>query len=328
MIHLEPTSLIIVTGAAGFIGSQIVKELNARGYQRLVLVDDLGQDTRWQNLVGCHFLEMISPKDLFSFLKENKETVRAIIHMGAITDTTFSNVEKLMEDNYRYTLKLIAFATKHAVRFIYASSCSVYGNGAFGFEDDPMKIKEFSPLNPYALSKYLIDCFIVEQKLLHKVTGLRFSNVYGPGEGHKGNMASLVYKMYDQIEKEGSVRLFASETSLVQDGEQRRDFVYVKDVAQVVVDLMGLSVYGIYNLGAGVSRSFNELAKVLFKHVEKAVHINYIPMPENLSKQYQSLTLAPLHRLKEAMEKAGGSLRAMRSIEEGIADYLSYLRQD
>lgn len=317
--------VIVVTGGAGFIGSQIIRALNERGFCNILVVDDLGEDGRWKNLIQLKFIEIIPTAALLELMKGRPHEIQSIIHMGAITDTTFTDLQALMEKNYRYTLDLIEFAVKHEIAFLYASSCSIYGDGAFGFDDDPEKMGCYKPLNPYAFSKYLVDQYVINEKLLDHVVGLRFSNVYGPGEAHKGKMASIVYQMYHQIRQNGKARLFASNHPDIANGEQIRDFVYVKDVADLVVDLMRIDLNGIYNIGASKSRSFNEVAKALFKSMGMPPKIEYIAMPAELEKQYQSITYASTERLNKKIEELGFPLRTMRSIEEGICDYVHHL---
>src|SRR5262245_32051813 len=314
--------MILVTGAAGFIGSVLVKALNDDGEDRILVSDHLGTSDKWRNLLGKRFLEYIDHADLIERLESGTltcEGIRAVIHIGARTDTTERDVDLLLRLNTDYSRRLCKWTLDRGARFIYASSAAVYGDGSLGFADADDLTPKLRPLNAYGFSKWLFDEWVLRQRLQGSVVGLRFFNVYGPNEGHKGRMASVAYHAYPLAKKEGVVRLFASDRAGVADGEQKRDFVYVKDVANVVRHFLKTpKAHGIFNLGCGSARTFNDLGTSLLKACGKpATGIQYVPMPEDLKGKYQYFTEADLSRLK-----ASGYAGAMTSIEDGIADYV------
>lgn len=308
---------IIITGALGFIGSCIVRHLNDLGYDKnLILVDDFKESTKWKNLVGKRYRDFLSRHEILNWLKGRGHEVGAFIHMGANSATTGTDGDDYYRTNYRFSVDLATFALDEEIRFIYASSAATYGNGALGFQDDPSKIDLLRPMNLYGQSKQMFDQWVIRNNLLDKVVGLKFFNVYGPNEGHKGRMASMVYHLFYQIQKEGKVRLFKSNSKEFGDGEQKRDFIYSKDVAKIIGDLLSNQVTGIYNLGTGKPRSWNELSRIIFEALEKPTLIEYIPMPEDLIHSYQNYTAAEMKRLLKQMKLPHTSL------EEGTKDYV------
>lgn len=308
---------IVVTGAAGFIGSCLLRQLNNLGLDKNILaVDDFGEGEKWKNLSGKKYGEFLSRYELFNWLEQHAQNVHAIIHMGAISSTVGTCGDKYYDLNYRYSIRLAKIATAHRIRFIYASSAATYGLGNKGFDDEAEHLDSLRPLNLYGQSKQMFDLWIYRSSLLDQVVGLKFFNVYGPNEYHKGRMASMIYHMYHQIEKEGRVKLFESTTKELWHGEQKRDFIYVKDVAKVVCDFLYNQVVGIYNLGTGQARSWNEVARILFKVMKKEESIEYIPMPKDLEGKYQNYTAASMGRLQSQMKLPKTSL------EDGIHDYV------
>ncbi len=316
--------MIIVTGGAGFIGSCMVSKLNRMGREDVVVVDALGSGEKWKNLRGPRFHDYLDKADLFDFLLATPK-VEAIVHMGACSDTTERDAAYLMENNYRYTLRLAELALKRSIRFIYASSAATYGDGEQGYDDDESRIGELSPLNMYGYSKQLFDLKARREGWLDRIVGLKFFNVYGPNEYHKGNMASVVFKAFPQIRDQGTVKLFRSHRDDFEDGGQLRDFVYVKDAVSVMAFLLDHpEVNGLFNLGTGRARSFKDLATAVFAAMEKQPRIQYIDMPSEIRDRYQYYTQAEMEKLRRA-----GYDRPMHSLEDGIADYVrNYMAKD
>ncbi len=315
--------MIILTGAAGFIGSIVAGYLNRQGYKDLVLVDDFSRKDKIANYQNKEYLFSIEREELFQWLQGKEEVVQIIIHLGARTDTMDLNEEIFRKLNLEYSRKLWNIATTHQIPFIYASSAATYGNGELGFSDDETLIPKLKPLNPYAKSKQDFDLWVLEQVKNKKTpffwAGLKFFNVYGPNEYHKGRMASVVFHGFHQIRNSGKIKLFKSYKKEFSHGEQKRDFVYVMDVAKVITYLMeNRPVSGIYNLGSGLARSFNDLAKALFAALDLEPNIEYIEMPEQLKERYQYFTEAPMNKLKEQANYTEN----FTSLEEGIKDYV------
>ena len=312
--------IIIVTGAAGFIGSAVVRQLNDLGFHRLLLVDDIEKTDKWKNLLGKKFENFISKHALFDWLKDHIREVGGIIHLGACSDTLETDGDYLMENNFRYTQRLAKLAVGHEIRFVYASSAATYGDGTLGFSDDPDLLQRLQPLNLYAFSKHFFDLWVLQQGLLDQIVGLKYFNVFGPNEHHKGHMASMVYKMWPKVENEGCVYLFKSSDKRYGDGEQCRDFLYVKDAAKMTVDFLFKSdINGIFNIGSGMATTWNQLAKALFKALGRDERIEYIPMPEGLEKQYQNYTCADMSRY---LTVHGMQTLSLHPIEGAVEDYI------
>lgn len=308
---------IIVTGGAGFIGSCIVRQLNNLGYgKNVVVVDDFKESIKWKNLYEKRYSEFLSRFELMHWLKGREKEVGAILHMGANSATTGKDGDEYYRLNYRYSVDLAKFAIEHGIRFVYASSAATYGSGSRGFSDDIDLIGSLRPMNLYGQSKQMFDMWVLQNDFLNRVVGLKFFNVYGPGEYHKARMASMVFHMYNQIQKEGRVRLFRSNTTEYKDGGQERDFIYVKDVAKIATDFLFNDICGIFNVGTGIARSWNSMAQIIFNALGKPLEIEYIPMPEDISKSYQNYTCADMSKLESLMELPNTSL------EEGVFDYV------
>lgn len=321
---------IIVTGAAGFIGSCLVRHLNERGHERLLLVDDIEKTEKWKNLIGKRFADFISKHALFEWLKGKEKEISAIIHLGACSDTLESDGDFLMENNYRYTQRLAEVALSHDIRFIYASSAATYGDGSLGFSDDHDLLDELKPLNLYGFSKHIFDLWAKRQGVLDQIVGLKYFNVFGPNENHKGRMASMVYKMVPAVASEGKIRLYkSSEPKKFGDGDQVRDFIYVKDAVKMTCDFLDNSLCGIYNIGMGETTTWNHLAGSLFKALNRTPKIEYIDMPADLAKQYQNYTCADMSKY---FAKHGYDVRKKPfcfNVEEAVGDYVkNYLIQD
>ncbi len=319
--------MIIVTGAAGFIGSFLVKKLNNEGFNNLVLVDDFSDETKNKNLEGKQFFEKVHRKDLMSWMDGNGNTIDFVFHIGARTDTTEFDTVIFDELNLNYSKNLWEKCVKFQIPFIYASSAATYGMGEFGFEDSHELVEKLQPLNPYGISKNEFDKWVIDQKEQPFFwAGLKFFNVYGPNEYHKGSMRSVVVQAHKQIKDTGKMKLFKSYHPDYKDGEQLRDFVYVKDVVQAMVRLMfedhqGPS--GLYNLGTGQARSFKDLVLATFAALDKSEAIEYIDMPDHLKDQYQYYTQANMNKLAQAFSDF-----KFHSLEEGVKDYVqNYLEK-
>jgi ADP-L-glycero-D-manno-heptose 6-epimerase len=288
--------LIIITGAAGFIGSCLVKHLNERNFFRLLLVDDLKKGEKWKNLNGKKFEAIISRVDLFRFLEGRGEEISSIVHLGACSDTLQEDADYLLENNYRFSVKLAEYALENNLRFLYASSAATYGDGKMGFSDDETKLDLLRPLNMYGYSKHLFDLWVLSQNLFSRLVGLKYFNVFGPNEYHKERMASMIYHMFFQIKKEGKVKLFKSNDPAYKDGEQCRDFIYVKDAVRMTAEFLNNDFCGIFNIGRGKPVTWNVLAKALFDAMGLATLIEYIEIPKDLSSQYQNYTSADMKK--------------------------------
>ena len=312
--------MIIVTGGAGFIGSAFIWRLNQEGIDDIVIVDQLGGDDKWKNLVNRRFVDYVHKDEFINMVLADKVPFEtsAVIHMGACSSTTERDADYLWENNYLYSRNLAEWALRHNIRFIYASSAATYGNGALGFSDDHSKISQLKPINMYGYSKQLFDLWVLKNKLENKFAGIKFFNVFGPNEYHKGDMTSVIFKAFHQIKETGKVRLFKSYKKEYSDGGQMRDFVYVKDCLNVMWWLFNNSnVNGIFNLGTGKARTWNDLIKAVFAAMKRKTNIQYIEMPESLRDQYQSFTEAQINKLKTA-----GCPVKFSSLEDSVRDYI------
>ena len=292
---------IIVTGAAGFIGSGTVRHLNDRGLNNLVLVDDIKKTEKWKNLLHKKYLNIISRYHLFDWLAGREQEIAAIIHLGACSDTLEVDGDYLLENNYRYTIRLAEFALKNGLRFIYASSAATYGDGSLGFQDDHLSLEALRPLNLYGYSKYAFDLWAKQHDVLDKIVGLKYFNVFGPNEHHKGRMASMIYKMLPAVLEKGVIQLFqSSEPERFGDGEQCRDFIYVKDAVRLTCGFLDNDLGGLFNIGRGEVTTWNQLSRALFQAVGKPANIEYIPMPPDLIRQYQNYTCADMSKYEKS----------------------------
>lgn len=296
---MNSNSAIVITGAAGMIGSGIVRYLNDRGISDLLLVDDFRQSDKWKNIIGKRFKDFISRNLIFDYLKGKENEIDAVIHMGACSDTEEKNGDYLMENNYRFSVRLADWALSHNKRFIYASSAATYGDGSFGFSDNEDAIEILRPLNMYGFSKHLFDLWMKREGGLKKAVGLKYFNVFGPNEYHKGRMASMVLKMTDKVQTDGIIRLYKSTQARFKDGEQCRDFIYLKDAVGMTCSFLeprNLSFCGIFNIGRGEAATWNQLARALFQALNKKERIEYIDMSGDLAKQYQNYTCADMSK--------------------------------
>jgi ADP-L-glycero-D-manno-heptose 6-epimerase len=316
--------MIIVTGAAGFIGSNLIQRLNQDNFNAIIAVDHFNDLEKNKNLVGLKIQEKVDRDEFIAWLDKNFETVEFIFHIGARTDTTEMDVALLDKLNTEYTKSVWKKCCQYQIPLVYASSAATYGLGELGYDDNEDLIPQLKPLNPYGDSKQVFDVWALQQ--IEKPfywAGLKFFNVYGQKEYHKGRMASVVWHAYNQIQKTGKMKLFRSHKTNYKDGEQMRDFVYVKDVVDVCVYLMHhRKNSGIYNLGSGKARTFNDLVKAVFAALNKPVHIDYIDTPEDIRETYQYFTEAKMEKLKGI-----GYLNEFCSLEQGIADYLMWIKK-
>lgn len=318
--------MILVTGAAGFIGSVIVKQLNDKGILDILLCDHFENGEKWKNLRGLKYHSFVQVEDLFSHpIWKKQKGIKAIYHMGACSDTTQLDMDFLYKNNTLYTNNLLTLAAQKNIPIVYASSAATYGAGEAGYSDDHKGVSALKPLNKYGYSKQLSDEWILKQTKKPKVWfGVKFFNVFGPQEYHKGKMSSVVFQSYKQIKDVGEVKLFKSHRPDYKDGEQLRDFVYVKDVVRAMIELIDAgkkkpSLSGIYNLGTGQARSFHDLVKATYHAMDLKPRIQFIDMPGELRNQYQYYTQAEMTKLKKALPK----FKFMK-LEDAVNDYVRH----
>ena len=312
--------MIIVTGGAGFIGSAIVWKHNQLGENKIIIVDELGTDDKWKNLVSLKFDDFVHKDDFISMILERDIPfeISSIIHMGANSSTTEKDADHLYSNNYLYTKELARYCLEKNIRFIYASSAATYGDGSLGFDDDENKLESLRPLNMYGYSKQLFDLWAKRNGAFDKIVGLKYFNVYGPNEYHKGDMRSVVHKAFEQIRDTGKVRLFKSLNPKYKDGKQLRDFIYIKDAVDITLFFLDKpNINGLFNLGTGRARTWNDLVTAIFNSLNKQINIEYIDLPEHLREKYQYFTEAKMDNIK----KAGYNI-SIKGLEDGVADYV------
>ena len=313
--------MLLVTGGAGFIGSNIVAALNDAGRADVVVCDLLGDAGKWRNLAKRRLADIVPPTELMAWLHGRK--CDAVIHMGAISETTATDGDLVIETNFRFSLRLLDWCSAHSVPFIYASSAATYGNGEQGFDDDPAALTALRPMNLYGWSKHLFDMAVIEraargETLPPQWAGLKFFNVFGPNEYHKGAMMSVLARRFDDIRGGRAVELFKSHRDGIADGDQRRDFIYVEDVVRVVMWLLATpSVSGLFNVGTGRARSFKDLMLAAYAALEAAPNIRYIDMPESIRNSYQYFTQSEVDRLRRAGYNGG-----FTPLEEAVGHYV------
>ncbi|HEY3891983.1 MAG TPA: ADP-glyceromanno-heptose 6-epimerase [Bradyrhizobium sp.] len=303
--------MLLVTGGAGFIGSNVVAALNEAGRADIVVCDRLGQDGKWRNLAKRQLADMVPPAELPSWLSGRR--LDAVIHLGAISETTATDGDLVIETNFRMSMRLLDWCTTHAVPFIYASSAATYGDGAHGFRDDPSPaaLKALRPLNLYGWSKHLFDMAVAERvasggQLPPQWAGLKFFNVFGPNEYHKGAMMSVLARRFDDVRAGRAVQLFKSHREGIADGDQRRDFIHVDDAVRVVMWLLATpSVSGLFNVGTGRARNFRDLLLAAYAALGTAPNIEYVEMPESIRGSYQYFTESDVDRLQRAGYSGG-----------------------
>lgn len=317
-MHLADDKYLILTGGAGFIGSGILRLLNDHGFTNIIVVDHFDDTEKWSNLVGKKFVHALDRSQLFSWIESREDEVSAIIHLGACSSTVEKDSAYLLENNYQYTLHLAELALEHDIRFIYASSAATYGDGTLGFSDDHDLLDTYRPLNMYGFSKHMFDLWAKREGVLDQLVGLKYFNVFGPNEYHKGRMSSFVYKMLPVAMKEKELTLFqSSDPEQFGDGEQSRDFLYVKDAAAMTIAFLHNNLGGIYNIGRGKAETWNELAQSMIAALDHEVNIRYIPMPEDLIGKYQNYTCADMTKLKTA-----GMKEAQYDLKTACRDYI------
>jgi ADP-L-glycero-D-manno-heptose 6-epimerase len=310
---------VLVTGGAGFIGSALVWALNRRGCDNIVVCDILGTNEKWHNLTPLRFADYVEAADLQSRLQSGAlGKFDLVLHMGACSSTTEKDATYLIKNNYEFTKDLAVWSLANKARFVYASSAATYGDGAAGMEDNEAKLDDLRPLNMYGYSKHLFDLHAKRAGFLNKVCGLKFFNVFGPNEDHKGDMRSLVHKSFSQVQSKGVIQLFKSYRKDYKDGEQKRDFLYVKDAVAMTLHLAATpKANGLFNIGSGGARSWIDLANAVFTATKKKPSIKFIEMPEAIRDKYQYFTQANLMRLHGA-----GYNTPVTSLENSVVDYV------
>ncbi len=320
MYMMKQDETIVITGAAGFIASALVGQLNKDGFEHLILVDDFADEHKSENLAHKIFEAKVHREQFIEWLKTHPNKVQHIFHLGARTDTTEMDYEVHKKWNLDYSKDLWEVCAEQGIQLVYASSAATYGNGEFGYKDDNTLCEKLMPLNPYGVSKNEFDIWALQQKKAPPSwAGVKFFNVYGPNEYHKGRMASVIFHAYNQIKETGAVTLFRSHNPNYKDGEQLRDFIYVQDIIHIVTWLMNNKPEnGLYNAGTGQARTFLDLVKSIFKSLDLPEHINFRDTPEDIRDKYQYFTEADMHKLLDA-----GFNKTFNSLEEGIDIYVN-----
>jgi len=326
--------MIVITGGSGFIGSNLVHALSQSSSGRLVIIDDFGHSEKWQNIKRIQFEDIIPPQHCMAFLDQHKDDIKSVIHLGAISTTTETDVDLILANNFTFSKQLLTWCTQHQKPLIYASSAATYGDGSYGFDDteDLSYLQQLKPLNAYAWSKHLFDQLIARYRQENKplppqIVGLKFFNVYGPNEYHKSGQMSVMYQMYHQIVGNNTncaAHLFKSYHPDYPDGGQLRDFVWVEDCINIIKFFMDHpAISGLFNVGSSIARSFNDAAHSVFAAVNKPANINYIDMPEPLRAKYQYYTQANIGKLRQV-----GYTQPLTTLEDGVAQYIQqYLTQ-
>jgi ADP-L-glycero-D-manno-heptose 6-epimerase len=318
--------MIVVTGGAGFIGSAVVWRLNQLGEENIIVVDELRGGDKWKNLNGLKFSDVFHKSDFYEFLTDDimPFEIEAVIHLGACSATTEKDADYLLHNNYKFSQEIAKYCLNNNVRLIYASSAATYGDGSCGYNDEE-EIDKLRPLNMYGYSKHLFDTWIAKSGYSNKVAGLKYFNVYGPNEYHKGDMRSVVHKAFEQVQETGKVKLFKSYHKDYKDGEQKRDFIYVKDAVDMTLFFLeNRNINGLFNIGTGKARTWNDLITALFEALDKPVNIEYTEMPGDLMGKYQYFTEASVNKIS-----AAGYDKPISSLEYGVTEYVqNYLLKE
>lgn len=307
---------IIVTGGAGFIGSAVVWRLNELGFEDILIADRLDDTDKWRNLVPLRFADYIDGYDLLETLDDLKD-VKTVFHLGACSSTTETDADYMIRNNYQYTQDLADWSVRNGVRFVYASSAATYGDGSAGMNDGIESLNRLRPLNVYGYSKHLFDQYAARAGMFDRIVGLKYFNVFGPNEDHKGDMRSLVNKAFDQINQRGKLQLFKSSNPDYADGEFGRDFVYVKDAVDMTLFFMENKIGGLFNVGSGRMNTWNALADAIFKALDLPKNVEFVEMPEKLRDRYQYHTKADLTRIRNA-----GYAAETTELEAAVGDYV------
>jgi ADP-L-glycero-D-manno-heptose 6-epimerase len=318
--------MFIVTGGAGFIGSAMIWKLNSLGVDRILVVDNLASTEKWKNLVNLRFEDYIHKDQFLKLIAKGDDPFKtqAVIHMGACSSTTETDADYLMENNYRYTQMLCRFVLGSDIRFLNASSAATYGDGSLGFLDDHARTPALRPLNMYGYSKHIFDLWALKAEILDRIVSLKFFNVFGPNEYHKGEMKSVVCKAHAQIRETGRMRLFKSHHPDYPDGGQLRDFVWIKDCVDIMAwFLEHPEANGIFNVGTGIARTWNDLAAAVFAAMNRDPRVEYVSMPEEIREKYQYFTRADMGKLR-----AAGYVAPLTPLKDAVADYVgNYLEK-
>ncbi len=319
--------MIIVTGGAGFIGSAIVWKLNEMGIEDIIIVDHLGESEKWKNLVGLKYLDIFHKDEFLEIINENSlgYEIDTIFHLGACSATTEKDADYLLYNNFKYTKTLAEFSLENNVRFIYASSAATYGDGENGYEDNEEKLDLLKPLNMYGYSKHMFDLWVQKVNIADKIVGIKYFNVFGPNEYHKGDMRSIVHKAFGQIKETGKVKLFKSYNENFEDGKQMRDFIYIKDAVDMTLHFyLYKDKNGLFNVGTGKARTWVDLVSSIFIAMDLEPNIEFIEMPEILRGKYQYFTEAKIEKIKNA-----GFKKEITSLENAVEDYVkNYLMKE
>jgi ADP-L-glycero-D-manno-heptose 6-epimerase len=322
---LHSKARVLVTGAGGFIGSALVHALNQRGIEQIVVTDCLGEDEKWRNLLPLSFEDYVPAEEFLDGIEDDPDTFgrfAAVFHLGACSSTTVTDADFVLQNNFAYTKSLCRWALFSGARFVYASSAATYGDGSAGMDDKATDLSRFRPLNLYGYSKHLFDLYAMREGILDDIVGIKYFNVFGPNEYHKGDMRSLVCKAFDEIQNTGRIRLFKSYKPEYPDGGQMRDFVYVKDAVEMTLHLAETETAGgLYNIGSGTARTWIDLANSLFAALGKKPEIEFFDMPESIRNQYQYYTCADISKLRST-----GYQKPTTTLEDSVADYaVNYL---
>jgi len=319
--------MIVVTGGAGFIGSAIVWALNKRGKENILIVDHLGTGDKWRNLAPLRYLEYMEKDNFLNCIEMDTlpDNISCIIHMGANTDTTEQDASFLVKNNLKYSQAIASYCLDKHIRLIYASSGSTYGRGLQGYKDGYRHIETLRPLNKYGFSKQMFDLWAKRNEIFDEIVGLKFPNVYGANEYHKGHMTSMVYTAFEQIQETGVVKLFRSENEAYADGEQMRDFIYIKDLIKIIFHFIDHpEINGLFNAGSGKARTWNDLVSSVFKALGKEEKIEYVDMPAIMRNKYQDYTELSMTHLERT-----GFTNRFGSLESNVKDYVcNYLLKD
>jgi len=319
--------MIVVTGGAGFIGSAIVWALNMKGTDNIIIVDRLGETEKWKNLVGLRYSDIYHKDEFINIVEDDSLPfqVEAILHLGACSSTTEKDADYLLYNNYKYSQALCAYCLEKDARFIYASSAATYGSGENGYIDDEENLNNLNPLNMYGYSKHIFDMWAIREEILDSIVGIKYFNVFGPNEYHKGDMRSVIHKAFGQIKETGKVQLFKSYNNKYEDGMQMRDFIYIKDAVEMTLHFLeNTNENGLFNVGTGKARTWVDLVYSIFRAMKLEPNIEFIDMPKELREKYQYFTEADIEKLRKS-----GYKKEIIDLENSVEDYVTnYLMKE